>query len=185
MKLIAIATGVLIMTSPADAAPRPAVEHFGKPTLNGQRLPFSERRAGRRHPLSLGRRSGVGADGKLPEGIEAQTKATMDNIGATLKLAGLGYGDVFHCTVFLSRHEELAGVQQGLSDLFPRRPAARPKRVRRERPGARRAARDRMPGLRGEEVGRSLAAYFGIVIGAYSTRVTVSFSPLSLIVSIE
>ena len=36
MKLaIAIATGVLTMTSTVDAAPRPAVEHYGNPTLNG------------------------------------------------------------------------------------------------------------------------------------------------------
>ena len=40
--LTAIATGVLIMTSPADAAPaRPAVQHFPRSTLNGQPLPFS------------------------------------------------------------------------------------------------------------------------------------------------
>ena len=43
MKLTAaIATGVLIMTSPADAQPRPPVQHYGNPTLNGQPLPFSE-----------------------------------------------------------------------------------------------------------------------------------------------
>ena len=32
------------------------------------------------------RRDGRGPDGKPPEGIEAQTKATMDDIGETLKL---------------------------------------------------------------------------------------------------
>jgi enamine deaminase RidA (YjgF/YER057c/UK114 family) len=26
----------------------------------------------------------------------------MDNIGSVLKRAGLGYGDVFHCTAFLT-----------------------------------------------------------------------------------
>jgi hypothetical protein len=45
---------------------------------------------------------GRAADGKVPDGIEAQTRAAMDDIGATLKTAGLGYGDVFHCTVFLT-----------------------------------------------------------------------------------
>ena len=29
------------MTSAAAAPSRPVVEHFGKPVLNGQRLPFS------------------------------------------------------------------------------------------------------------------------------------------------
>ena len=55
-------------------APRPAVEHFGKPTLNGQRLPFSDAvRVG--DMLYLSGQIGRGPDGKLPEGIEAQTKA--------------------------------------------------------------------------------------------------------------
>jgi reactive intermediate/imine deaminase len=103
MKRIAvIATGVLIMTSPADAAPsRAAIQHYGQPTLNGQPLPFSEAvRVG--DILYLSGQLGRGPDGKLPDGIEAQTKQTLDNIGATLKKAGLGYGDVFHCTAMLS-----------------------------------------------------------------------------------
>jgi len=90
------------MTSPASAAPaRPAVEHYGKPMLNGQALPFSEAvRVG--DILYLSGQLGRGPDGKLPDGIEAQTKQTLDNIGATLKLAGLSHGDIFHCTAMLS-----------------------------------------------------------------------------------
>jgi len=103
--LIGISFGVIIMASPAVAAPakpdKPAVEHYGTPTLNGQRLPFSRAvRVG--HVLYLSGAIGRGPDGKVPEGIEAQAKATMDDIGETLKLAGLGYRDLFHCTVFLS-----------------------------------------------------------------------------------
>jgi 2-iminobutanoate/2-iminopropanoate deaminase len=90
------------MTSPADSAPtRPPVEHYGRPMLNGQPLPFSDAvRIG--DMLYLSGQLGIGADGKLPEGIEAQTKQALDNIGAILKRAGLGYGDVFHCTAMLS-----------------------------------------------------------------------------------
>ena len=101
MKLIAaIATGVM-MTSPSDAAPRAPVQYYGQPTLNGQPLPFSEAvRVG--DILYLSGQLGRGADGKLPEGIEAQTRQTLDNIGATLKSAGLGYDDIFHCTAMLS-----------------------------------------------------------------------------------
>ena len=99
--LISIATGVLIMTSPAaDAAPRPAVQHYGNPTLNGQPLPFSEAvRVG--DVLYLSGQLGRGPDGKLPDGIEAQTKQTLDNIGATLKLAGLTHADIVDTTVYL------------------------------------------------------------------------------------
>ncbi len=85
MKLsIAIATGVVMMTSAASAqSTRPAVEHIGAPTLNGQRLPFSNAvRAG--DTVYLSGALGIGADGKLPAGIEAQARQTMDNIAATL-----------------------------------------------------------------------------------------------------
>jgi reactive intermediate/imine deaminase len=104
MRLLALATGILAVTSAVTveaAQPRPAVEHFGRPTLNGQPLPFSDAvRVG--DTLYLSGQLGIGADGKLPEGIEAQTRAALDNIGAILKRAGLGYGDVFHCTAMLS-----------------------------------------------------------------------------------
>jgi reactive intermediate/imine deaminase len=102
MKLIAIATGVVMMASAAEAVPaRPAVEHLGSPTLNGQPLPFSEAvRVG--DTLYLSGQLGIGPDRKLPDGIEAQTKQALDNVGAILKRAGLGYDDVFHCTAMLS-----------------------------------------------------------------------------------
>jgi reactive intermediate/imine deaminase len=104
MKLAFALAAVMVaaMNTPADAAPaRPAVEHFGEPMLNGQPLPFSEAvRVG--DILYLSGQLGRGPDGKLPDGIEAQTRQTLDNIGATLKLAGLGYEDVFHCTAMLS-----------------------------------------------------------------------------------
>jgi 2-iminobutanoate/2-iminopropanoate deaminase len=117
--LAAIAAGVLIMTSPAEAAAtRPAVEHYGTPTLNGQRLPFSRAvRVG--DILYLSGAIGRGPDGKPPEGIEAQTKATMDDIGETLKLAGLGFDDLFHCTVFLSDMKNWADFNKVYVGYFP------------------------------------------------------------------
>ena len=119
MKKLAIAIGVLAMTSPAGAAPaRPAVEHFGTPTMNGQRLPFSRAvRVG--DTLYLSGAIGRGPDGKPPEGIEAQAKATMDDIGETLKLAHLGYNDIFHCTVFLSDMKNWAAFNQVYLTYFP------------------------------------------------------------------
>ncbi len=107
------------MTSSADAAPaRPAVEHYGTPMLNGQRLPFSRAvRVG--DILYLSGAIGRGRDGKPPEGIEAQTKATMDDIGETLKLAGLTHRDIFHCTVFLSDMKNWAAFNQVYVTYFP------------------------------------------------------------------
>src|SRR5438105_463463 len=99
--ILAFTTGVLAITGAAAAPPRPAVEHFGRPNLNGQPLPFSDAvRVG--DTLYLSGQLGIGSDGKLPEGIEAQTKQALDNVGAILKRAGLGYADVFHCTAMLA-----------------------------------------------------------------------------------
>ena len=89
--LIAIATGLLIM-SPAGAAPaRAAVEYFPAPARpDGSAPPFSSAvRVG--DVLYLAGQLGIGADGKLPDGIDAQTKQALENIGAVLKRAGLGY----------------------------------------------------------------------------------------------
>ena len=120
----AIATGVLIMSSPADAATRPAVQHYGNPTLNGQPLPFSEAvRVG--DVLYLSGQLGRGADGKLPDGIEAQTKQALDNIGATLKLAGLTHADIFHCTAMLADMKLWPDFNKAYVAYFPegKRPA--------------------------------------------------------------
>src|SRR3954454_13647107 len=107
------------MTTPVDAAPtRPVVEHYGAPTLNGQRLPFSSAvRVG--DILYLSGAIGRGADGKPPEGIESQAKATMDDIGDTLKLAGLSHRDLFHCTVFLSDMKNWAAFNTVYVTYFP------------------------------------------------------------------
>jgi 2-iminobutanoate/2-iminopropanoate deaminase len=121
MKAFALAIGALIMTSPADAAP---VQYYGKPTLNGQPLPFSDAvRAG--DVLYLSGQIGLGPDGKLAEGIQAQTRVALDNIGAVLKRAGLGYGDVFHCTAMLADMKDWPAFNAVYVTYFPegKRPA--------------------------------------------------------------
>ena len=118
-----ITTAVLAMAA-AVAPTRPAVEHFGKPTLNGQGLPFSD--AVRvRDTLYLSGQLGIGADGKLPDGIEAQTRQALDNVGAILKRAGLGYGDVFHCSAMLSDMKHWPAMNAVYVTYFPdgKRPA--------------------------------------------------------------
>ena len=123
-RIAAIATGALMMANPADAAPKPAVQHYGNPTLNGQALPFSEAvRVG--DVLYLSGQLGRGPDGKLPEGIEAQTRQTLDNIGATLKLAGLTHADIFHCTAMLSDMKLWPDFNKAYVTYFPegKRPA--------------------------------------------------------------
>jgi reactive intermediate/imine deaminase len=117
--ILATATAAFLMASAATAAPaRPAVEHFAKPALNGQALPFSDAvRAG--DILYLSGQLGIDADGKLPDGIEAQTKQAMDNIGAVLKRAGLNYADVFHCTAFLADMKDWPAFNKIYVPYFP------------------------------------------------------------------
>ena len=112
--LTAIATGVLMMTSPATAQ----IEHIGEPTLNGQRLPFSNAvRVG--DTVYLSGALGIGPDGKLPAGIEAQARQTMDNIGAVLKSAGLGWRDVVKCTVMLDNMADWPAFNGVYRTYFP------------------------------------------------------------------
>ena len=131
----------------AASPARPAVEHLGRPKLNGQPLPFSDAVRVGRHALSVGP-ARIGADGKLPEGIEAQTKQALDNVGAILKTRGAWLRGRVSLHGDAERHGGLAGDQQSLCDLFPRRQAAGPQRLRRKRARARRIDRARMPGLR-------------------------------------
>ena len=111
---IAFALGVLTMTTGAPAQ----IQRIGEPSLNGQRLPFSTAvRAG--DTVYLSGALGIGADGKLPPGMEAQAKAAMDNLGAGLKQAGLGWGDVVKCTVMLDNMADWPAFNQVYITYFP------------------------------------------------------------------
>lgn len=117
----AIAAGVLAIMatdSSAESTQRPAVEHIGKPMLGDQPLPFSEAvRVG--DILFLSGQLGIGADGKLPQGMEAQAKQAMDNIGAVLKRQGLGFGDVVKCTVMLDDMKDWPAFNRVYVTYFP------------------------------------------------------------------
>jgi reactive intermediate/imine deaminase len=93
----AFSAAVLMLASTAAAAQsRPAVQHFPA----GPGAPFSTAvRVG--DIVYLSGAIGVGPDGKLPDGFEAQAKQTMENVGAGLKATGLTWGDVFKCTVMI------------------------------------------------------------------------------------
>ena len=115
----AIALAVsMVLTSPAMAAQSPPVEHIGEPTINGQRLPFSE--AVRVDAmLYLSGQIGNKADGTLPAGIEAQARQAMDNIAAVLKRQGLGFGDVVKCTVMLDNMADWPAFNKVYVTYFP------------------------------------------------------------------
>lgn len=100
------------------AQARPPVEHFTRPRVGGQSPPFSEAvRVGAVFYLSG--QIGAAPDGKLPDGVEAQTTQALDNIGAILKRANLHYSDVFHCTAFLSDMKNWPAFNQAYVPYFP------------------------------------------------------------------
>ena len=103
---------------PAKAPGRPAVERFGTPMVNGQRLPFSSAvRVG--DTLYLSGQIGIAANGKLPAGFDAQARQAMDNIGGVLKARGLGWGDVVKCTVMLDNMSDWPAFNQVYVTYFP------------------------------------------------------------------
>src|SRR5690349_8795929 len=98
----AIGMGMLLTAVAANAqAERPPVEYFPAPAMQGRPAPFSSAvRVG--DVLYLSGQIGIAPDGKLPDTFDGQAKQTMDNIGGALKAHGLGWGDVFKCTVFIA-----------------------------------------------------------------------------------
>jgi 2-iminobutanoate/2-iminopropanoate deaminase len=91
----------------------------------GFRLPFSAAvRVG--DVLYLSGQIGARADGSLPDGIEAQARQAMANVGAVLTQAGLGFGDVVHCLVMLADMAEWQAFNQVYLEHFdPERLPAR------------------------------------------------------------
>jgi len=118
LKWFSVAAALALPAAGLGAQGRPPVEHFGAPELGGRRLPFSNAvRVG--DVLYLSGQIGVRADGTLPEGMAAQARQTMDNIGAILTSAGAGWGDVFHCTVMLDNMADWPAFNPIYAGYFP------------------------------------------------------------------
>jgi len=94
-----IAAAVLAFAANAAGAAPP--QYFSAPALSGRPAPFSTAvQVG--DVLYLSGQIGIGPDGKLPDTFEGQAKQTMENIGGVLKAHGLGWSDVFKCTVMIA-----------------------------------------------------------------------------------
>ena len=86
-------------------------------SLAGRPLPFSSAvRIG--DILYLSGQMGFREDGTLPDGMEAQARQTMENIRAVLTSAGLGFSDVFHCTVMLADMSQCAAFNAVYLEYF-------------------------------------------------------------------
>lgn len=57
-------------------------------------------------------------NGALAEGVEAQARLALQNLGAILEAAGVGFGDVVKTTVFLADMNDFAAVNAIYSEFF-------------------------------------------------------------------
>jgi 2-iminobutanoate/2-iminopropanoate deaminase len=65
------------------------------------------------------------SSGQLVEGVEAQAKLALANLGGVLAAAGLRYGDVAKTTIFLADMNDFAAVNGVYARFFPDPPPAR------------------------------------------------------------
>lgn len=112
--MMKIAAAVLVFTATAAGAAPP--EYFPAPSPNA---PFSTAvRVG--DVLYFSGQIGNGPDGKLPPTFEGQAKQTMENVGAALKARGLGWGDVFKCTVMIADMKNWPAFNKVYVPYFPK-----------------------------------------------------------------
>ncbi len=59
-----------------------------------------------------------GANGSMPEGVEAQTRQSLTNIGHILREAGYGYNDVVKTTVLLQHISDFGAMNAVYAEFF-------------------------------------------------------------------
>jgi len=66
-----------------------------------------------------------GSNGPVPGGIEAETRAMLENVGRLLTAAGLTFADVVKCTVYLRDFDDFAAMNTVYREFFPTDPPTR------------------------------------------------------------
>jgi 2-iminobutanoate/2-iminopropanoate deaminase len=66
-----------------------------------------------------------GGHGPVAGGIEAETRAMLDNVGRLLRAVGLDYGDVVKATVYLVDFDEFGAMNAVYREYFPTEPPTR------------------------------------------------------------
>lgn len=69
--------------------------------------------------------SAPGTHGPVPGGIEAETRAMLENVGRLLRAAGLDYGNVVQATVYLRDFTEFERMNAVYREFFPVEPPTR------------------------------------------------------------
>lgn len=63
--------------------------------------------------------------GALPQGVQAQARQSLANLGAVLAAAGMGFENVVKTTVFLADINDFAAVNEVYGQVFAQDPPAR------------------------------------------------------------
>jgi 2-iminobutanoate/2-iminopropanoate deaminase len=66
-----------------------------------------------------------GTPGAVPGGIDAETRAALDNVGRLLRAVGLDYRDVVKATVYLCDMSEFGAMNAIYREYFPVDPPTR------------------------------------------------------------
>ncbi|MEK6721447.1 MAG: RidA family protein [Chloroflexota bacterium] len=66
-----------------------------------------------------------GTPGPVPGGIQAETRAMLDNVGRLLRAVGLDYRDVVKATVYLIDFDEFGAMNDIYREYFPTEPPTR------------------------------------------------------------
>ena len=69
--------------------------------------------------------SAPGSHGAVPGGIEAETRAMLENVGRLLRAVGLDYADVVKCTVYLVDFTDFAAMNTVYRQYFTTEPPTR------------------------------------------------------------
>ena len=60
----------------------------------------------------------IPATGELPQGVEAQARQALTNLGAVLQAGGMGFADVVKTTVFLADLGDFAAINAIYAEFF-------------------------------------------------------------------
>jgi 2-iminobutanoate/2-iminopropanoate deaminase len=66
-----------------------------------------------------------GSNGPVPGGIEAETRAMLDNVGTLLRAVGLDYAAVVKCTAYITDFEDFSAMNAIYREYFPTDPPTR------------------------------------------------------------
>lgn len=131
LRLPVLLFAILLMTTGARAADAQEVQgaRTGDNVVNmagdPEGFPFSSAiRAGGMIYLS-GQVGNLPGSLEMPDGIEAQTRQTMENIKAVLETAGASLYDVVKCTVFLDNMEDYWPMNEVYASYWDGAPPAR------------------------------------------------------------